>query len=167
MYHIRQATPDDAPQLVELINALAAYEHLLHESNPDVEQLAKHLAPDAQPRCEALVAVVNTGSQERIVGMALYFFNYSTFLTQWGMFLEDLFVLPEFRGEGIGLALFKQLARIAHHNECQRLDWNVLDWNELAIAFYRQLGAKPLSDWTTMRLEKEAILELGSNIESS
>lgn len=165
MFQIRQATPNDAPHLVRLINALAEYEHLLHESHPDVDALAKHLASDAQPKCEALLAVVKSedGSSEEVVAMALYFFNYSTFLTRWGIFLEDLFVLPDSRGQGIGFALLKRLAQIAVKNGCRRLDWNVLNWNELAIDFYRQIGAKPMADWTTMRLSEDALAQLGSH----
>lgn len=160
-FKIRQATPEDAQSIVFLINALAEYEHLLHESHPDVEELAKHLAPDATPRCEALVAELTESG--KIVGMALYFYNYSTFLTRWGIFLEDLFVLPDYRGKGIGLGLFKHLARVAVEKGCKRLDWNVLDWNKLAIDFYNQLGAEPLSDWTTMRLTGDALLQLGAH----
>jgi GNAT superfamily N-acetyltransferase len=164
-FQIRQAVPNDAPHLVSLINALAEYEHLLHASHPDVDALAKHLAPDAQPGCEALLAVVKSedGTSEVIVGMALYFFNYSTFLTKWGIFLEDLFVLPDYRGHGIGFALLKRLAQLAVKKGCRRLDWNVLDWNELAIDFYRQIGAKPLAEWTTMRLSEDALEQLGSH----
>ena len=162
MHYIRKATPDDAPDLVNLINALAEYEKLLHESHPDVDALAKHLAANAHPKCEALVAVVtpDDGSGDKIVGMALYFFNYSTFLTRWGVFLEDLFVLPEYRGKSIGFSLLKELAKVAVSHDCRRLDWNVLDWNELAIDFYKQIGAKPMSEWTTMRLEDEALHRL-------
>ena len=164
-FHIRQATPNDAPHLVSLINALAEYEHLLDESHPDVDALAKHLAPDAQPGCKALVAVVQSadGIEEKVVGMALYFFNYSTFLTSWGIFLEDLFVLPDYREQGIGIALLKRLAQIAVKNGCRRLDWNVLNWNELAIEFYHQIGAKPMADWTTMRLSEDAMAQLASH----
>ncbi len=159
-FHVRSATPDDAEDLVVLINALAAYEHLLHESHPDAVNLAKHLSPDAHPRCEALVAIDDTSG--KLVGMALYFFNYSTFLTKWGIFLVDLFVLPEYRGQGMGYALLKRLAQVAVKNNCRRLDWNVLDWNQLAIDFYRQIGAKPLADWTTMRLSEDALMQMGS-----
>ena len=160
-FHIRQATPEDAPHLVKLINALADYEHLSHESNPDVESLAKHLGPNAHPKCEALVAV--DASSQDVVGMALYFFNYSTFLTRWGIFLEDLFVMPNERGRGIGFALLKRLAQVAVDHDCERLDWNVLDWNQLAIKFYEQIGAKTLSEWKTMRLSGDALRHLASD----
>ena len=163
-YRIRAATPDDAPVLVKLINELAAYERLSHESRPDANALAKHLASETNPRCEALVAVARlpANGDEEIVGMALYFYNYSTFLTRWGIFLEDLFVTPAYRGKGIGFALLKHLARIAVERGCERLDWNVLDWNELAIDFYKKLDALPQSDWTTMRLTGEALTRLGN-----
>lgn len=154
-FSIRVATPSDAPDLVRLINSLAEYERLAHESHPDEATLARQLSEDASPRIEALVAI-DQGS-DRCVGFALYFHNYSTFLTNFGLFLEDLFVEPDFRGQGIGLALFRALAAIARDRGCQRLDWNVLDWNEPAIGFYQKLGAKSLSDWITMRLEREAI----------
>ena len=146
--------------MVELIRELADYENLLHEAHPNTEQLQKHLSVESNPRCEALVAVDHdTG---HIVGMALYFHNYSTFLTQWGLFLEDLFVKPAYRGQGIGFALLKRLAEIALDRGCMRLDWNVLDWNELAISFYKKIGAKQLSDWRTMRLTGDALVQLGS-----
>ena len=159
-FSIRQATPDDAPSLVELILQLAEYEHLLHEAHPDVASLQKHLASEMNPRCEALVAIDDETNQ--IVGMALYFFSYSTFLTQWGVFLEDLFVKPAYRGTGIGFALLKQLAGIALDRGCKRLDWNVLEWNELAISFYNRIGATMMTDWRTMRLTGDALTRLGS-----
>ena len=162
-FSIRQATPEDAKSLVVLINELATYEQLSHESQPDVEALQKHLAPDAQPRCEALVAVA--ADSGAIVGMALYFYNYSTFLTRWGIFLEDLFVKPAYRGQGIGFGLLQALAQRAVEKGCKRLDWNVLDWNDLALDFYHQLGAEPMSDWTTMRLTGNALQRLGSSKE--
>ncbi|MEM8484472.1 MAG: GNAT family N-acetyltransferase [Bacteroidota bacterium] len=155
---IREATPADAGRLSFLINALADYEHLSHESNPDAAALARHLSPDAQPRCHALVAE----QDGEVIGMALYFFNYSTFLTRWNIFLEDLFVLPDFRGTGTGFALLKALARVAVAHNCERLDWNVLDWNQLAIDFYEKLGAKPMADWTTMRLAGDALQQMGA-----
>ena len=160
-YHIREATPEDAPHLVRLINALAEYEHLSHVSNPKVEEIAKHLAPQAQPRCAALLAIDD--SSDEAIGMALYFFNYSTFLTRWGIFLEDLFVDPQHRGKGVGFELLKRLAQVAVDYGCERLDWNVLDWNQLAIDFYKKIGAEPLAEWTTMRLSGDALRQLGSH----
>ena len=158
---IRQATPDDASAMVQLILALAAYEKLSHEATPEVDALRKHLSPESNPRCEALVA--EDSSSGDIVGMALYYFSYSTFLTRWGLYLEDLFVQPAFRGQGVGFALLKRLAQLAISNDCYRLEWVVLDWNELAINFYEQIGAESMKDWNTMRLSGEALIQLGSS----
>ena len=158
---IRPARPADAADIVHLINQLAAYEKLSHESRPDEATLAAQLAPDAAPRIEALVA--EDSEAGRCVGFALFFHNYSTFLTNFGLFLEDLFVEPAYRGRGIGLSLFRELAAIAEERGCQRLDWNVLDWNEPAIAFYRKLGASSMSDWVTMRLGRTHIEALAAS----
>jgi diamine N-acetyltransferase len=156
---IRHATPDDAPTLVQLILELAEYEKLRHEAEPDAEALRRQLAPDAQPRCEALLAEAEGGEA---VGFALFFHNYSTFLTNFGLYLEDLYVRPDHRGQGLGFGLLQRVAQIAEERGCQRLDWAVLDWNEPAIAFYEQLGAEPLDDWTTMRLNRTAIESVAS-----
>lgn len=155
---IRAATPADAEDLVRLINGLADYERLRHESKPDVHVLRAQLAEHADPRIEALMAEVDGCA----VGFALYYPSYSTFLTNFGIHLEDLFVEPSFRGRGIGKALLMSLVDLAARKGCQRLEWNVLDWNEPAIAFYEKLGAKPLDDWTTMRLDADAIMSLSS-----
>jgi len=160
-YSIRAARPDDAPDLVRLINGLADYERLSHQSHPDESVLAAQLREDASPRIEALVA--EEEGTEKCIGFALFFHNYSTFLTNFGLFLEDLFVEPEYRGRGVGFALFKRLASIARDRGCQRFEWNVLDWNEPAIAFYEKLGASTLTEWETMRLEREAILGLADD----
>jgi len=147
-HSIRPAVPDDAPDLVRLINGLATYERLAHESRPDEVVLREQLAADAQPRIEAVVAEVDGGA----VGFALFYPTYSTFLTNFGLYLEDLFVEPEWRGHGIGRDLFGHVVELARSRNCQRLEWSVLNWNEPAIQFYRQHGAVELSDWTTMRL---------------
>lgn len=160
MFTIRNATPDDAEALASLIRELAEYEKLTHEAQPDVRALREHLAEGDGPRCEALLAEARTSG--RAVGFALFFPNYSTFLTRWGIYLEDLYVQPEARGQGIGFALLREVARIAHARGCERLDWSVLDWNALAIGFYEKLGARPMSDWTTMRLSGEALRRLAA-----
>jgi GNAT superfamily N-acetyltransferase len=157
-FSIRPATPEDAPDIVRLINALAEYEKLLHESHPDAGLLAQQLDPHSRPSIEALVA--HDDATGRCIGFALFFHNYSTFLTNFGIFLEDLFVEPDFRGQGVGFALFRRLAGIAQERGCKRLDWNVLDWNEQAISFYNRIGATALSDWQTMRLNEKAIAGL-------
>lgn len=150
--------PDDAERLVDLIIGLAEYERLGHEAEPDAAALRRHLAPDASPRCEAFIAEDADG---RALGMALYFYNYSTFLTAWGLYLEDLFVLPDYRGHGVGIGLFRAVARRAVEQGCRRLDWNVLDWNAPAIDFYHRLGARHMKEWNTMRLTGDALAELG------
>ncbi|MFQ5571588.1 MAG: GNAT family N-acetyltransferase, partial [Rhodothermales bacterium] len=155
---IRPADPGDAETLSDLIVELAEYEKLAFEAAPDPEDLRRHLSPKANPRCEALLAEhVATG---QTIGFALFFQNYSTFLTRWGMYLEDLYVKPAFRGRGAGIALFKRVAEIAIERRCERLDWSVLDWNTLAIDFYRKLGARTLDDWTRVRLSGKALHQL-------
>jgi diamine N-acetyltransferase len=140
--------------LVDLIVELATYEKLRDQANPDPGALRRHLAPDAQPRVEAVLAENRGGTP---IGFALFFRNYSTFLTNFGMYLEDLYVRPVHRGRGVGGALLRRVAQIAQERGCQRLDWAVLDWNAPAIAFYESLGAEPLDDWTTLRLSEDAI----------
>jgi diamine N-acetyltransferase len=151
---IRKATPDDAETLQDLILELAAYEQLLDEAEPSVDLLREHLSEEALTGCEALIAETDSGTA---VGFALFFHNNSTFLTNAGLYLEDLFVKPTYRGEGIGVALFRRLAEIAQERGCRRMDWAVLDWNTEAIEFYDDLGAEPLDDWTVMRLDEDAI----------
>ncbi len=151
-YSIRKATPADAETLSRLIRALADYERLTHEALPDPRALASHLDPDACPRVEALVAELADGN---VVGFALFFPNYSTFLTRFGLYLEDLFVEPAYRGKGIGFSLFHEVTRIAYERGCERLEWQVLRWNTPAIAFYEKLGARKMDDWMTMRLTRK------------
>ena len=146
---------------MRLILDLADYERLRHEAVPDAEALRAHLDPAAQPRCEAFLAENEEGSA---IGFALFFHNYSTFLTKFGVYLEDLFVVPAYRGCGIGFALFQRVAEVAVERGCGRLEWAVLDWNTPAITFYERLGAEPLDDWTTMRLTGDALQELGRGV---
>lgn len=158
-FSLRMAEPDDAGIICDLIHGLADYEKLLHEAHPDPEALRQHLAEDAHPRCETVLADDEITGE--VVGFALFFPNYSTFLTRWGIFLEDLYVKPAFRGRGIGLALLRRVAQIAVARGAERLDWSVLDWNTPAIDFYHQLGAKAMDDWTGMRLTGAALQRLG------
>ena len=156
---IREAGPEDAGAIAELILELADYERLAHEAAPSAVALRRHMAPAANPRCEAVLAVHD--ASEEVIGFALYFQNYSTFLTRWGLYLEDVYVKPDFRGRGAGFGLLKRVAQIAVERGCERLDFSVLNWNELAIDFYRKLGAKDLSTWAGMRLTGEALQDLG------
>ena len=111
-----------------------------------------------RPAAEVIIAE----DQGKPLGFALFFHNYSTFLAQRGIYLEDLFVKPEARGKGVGFALLSALARIAIERECGRLEWAVLDWNQLAIDFYKRIGAKPLDDWTVFRMTGSALEKLAS-----
>ena len=152
---IRPATPADVPTIARLIGALAEYERLSHEVILDERDLSAHLF-GPRPYCECLVAE-DAGTP---VGFALFFHNYSTFLARPGVYLEDLFVLPAYRGRGYGKGLFLAVARLAAARGCVRFEWAVLDWNEPAIGFYKALGAVPMGDWTVMRLTGDALKRL-------
>ena len=156
MLVIRPAVAADAPLLLSLIRGLADYEKLSHEVVATEEQLAAELGA-AQPVVQALVAE----RAGRALGFALYFFSFSTFLARQGLYLEDLYVLPEARGGGIGRALRVELARRAAERGCGRMEWSVLDWNVDAQRFYRSLGARPMDDWTVWRLDRAGIESLG------
>jgi GNAT superfamily N-acetyltransferase len=152
---IRSAQPQDVPTLFDLINALADYEKLSHCVTGSAEALRNHLFGD-RSCIEAIVAEYDG----RAVGFALFFTNYSTFLTKPGLYLEDLFVLPDYRSQGIGKALLVRLAQLALDRDYGRLEWSVLDWNEPAIGFYQRLGATVLPDWRICRVTGEAIGQL-------
>lgn len=154
---IRAAQVEDVPTIFELIQALAAYEKLSHAVTGNVSALREHLFGD-RPCVEAVLAELSGES----VGFALFFTNYSTFLTKPGIYLEDLFVLPDYRGKGIGKALLAHLADLALERDCGRLEWSVLDWNEPAIGFYQRMGATVLPDWRICRVTEEAMSQLAS-----
>ena len=156
---IRSALPGDTPAIFDLIRRLAEYERLLDACVLTPERLREHLF-GPRPFAEALVAE----EPEGVVGFSLFFHNYSTFVGRPGLYLEDLFVLPEHRGRGHGKALLREVARLAVERGCGRLEWSVLDWNEPSIGFYRSLGAVPLEDWTVFRLTGEALAELGGRV---
>jgi GNAT superfamily N-acetyltransferase len=154
---IRPATRSDLPLIVQFIRDLAEYERLADEVRFDEAVLGDRLF-GARPYAEVLIGEVDGGSQ----GFALFFHNFSTFEGKPGVYLEDLFVRPEARGTGLGKALLSALAQIAVERDCARLEWWVLDWNEPAIGFYKKLGAKPMDEWTTFRVEGEALMQLAS-----
>ena len=154
---LRRAVRADVPEILRLIKALAEYEKLSHEVVATEAALAQTLF-GARPTAEVLLA--EEGG--RAVGFALFFQNYSTFLARPGIYLEDLFVEPALRGRGIGKALLQAVARLAVERGCGRFEWAVLDWNAPAIGFYESLGARPMNDWTVMRLSGEALRRLGS-----
>ena len=156
---IRQARPDDLPLIAALIRELADYEHLAHEVRFDEQVLARNLFGD-RPFAEVLIGEVGGQAQ----GFALFFHNFSTFEGKPGIYLEDLFVRPAARGSGLGKALLRHLAKLAVARDCARLEWWVLDWNEPAIGFYRALGAKPMDDWTVMRIDGAALHDLAKQV---
>jgi GNAT superfamily N-acetyltransferase len=155
---IQPATLADVPLILSFIKALAEYERL-SDHVMATETTVRETLFGSRPSAEAVIARVD----ETPVGFAVWFHNYSTFLSRRGLYLEDLFVLPEWRGRGVGGALLKHLARIAVSRDCGRMEWAVLDWNEPAIRFYRGLGAEPMSDWTVFRLTGDALTRLGAS----
>jgi GNAT superfamily N-acetyltransferase len=155
---IRPATPADVPVIAELIRALADYERLSHEVVLDETSLREHLFGE-RPYAEVLLAE----QEGAVVGFALFFHNYSTFLARPGIYLEDLFVRPEHRGAGHGKALLAHLASLAVERGCGRLEWSVLDWNEPSIAFYKSLGAAAMDEWTVYRLTGDGLTTLASS----
>jgi GNAT superfamily N-acetyltransferase len=152
---IRPASPTDLPLIAQFIRDLAEYEKLAHEVRFDEVVLGDRLF-GARPYAEVLIGEIDGIAQ----GFALFFHNFSTFEGKPGIYLEDLFVRPEARSSGLGKALLKALAALAVERDCARLEWWVLDWNEPAIQFYKKLGAKPMDEWTTFRVDGDALLEL-------
>jgi len=146
MLRLRAADESDVPVIFELIGELADYERLRTQMVGSPDALRRHLF--GEPRyAHALMAAWN----DTVAGFALYFFNYSTFLCQPGLYLEDLYVRPEFRGRGIGLSVLRSLEQRARDLGCGRFEWAVLDWNQSAIDFYREFGARPHEGWTLYR----------------
>ena len=154
----REATVADMPLIAALIRGLAEYEGLSHAVRMDEAVLERHLF-GARPMAEVLIGEIDREPR----GFALFFHNFSTFEGHPGIWLEDLFVVPAARRSGLGRKLLGEVARIAAERGCARLEWSVLDWNMMAINFYRSLGARPLTDWTTMRLDADSLAQLGVN----
>jgi len=149
---IESARPRDVPQLLTLIRALAEFEKLSHLVVGTEDQLHEELF-GARPVIESVLA----REGEQALGFALFFHNFSTFLTRRGLYLEDLFVVPEARGRGIGKALIRHGARLAVQRGCGRYEWSVLDWNTPAIEFYKSIGADLLPDWRICRMTGDAL----------
>ena len=154
-FRIEPATVQDVPLILRFITGLAEYEKLAHEMRATEDQLRATLFGD---RRDAEVVIARAGGEP--VGFALFFHTYSTFLGQRGLYLEDLFVVPEWRGRGAGRALLAHLARVAIERDCGRLEWTVLDWNEPAIRFYKSLGAQSMHGWTINRVAGDALSRL-------
>ena len=152
---IRPGEKPDVPVIAELIRGLARFERLEDQVTMTEEKLTRSLFGD-RPYAETLIAE----DDGKPVGFALFFHNFSTFLGRPGLYLEDLFVLPEGRGKGVGRKLLERLAQVAVERDCGRLEWAVLDWNKDAIRFYERLGARPNEDWTTYRLTGEPLRAL-------
>lgn len=156
-FQLRPATPEDLDALVRLIAALAEYERLTHVLEVTPEKLRPHLF-GARSVAEALVAELEGGA---LVGFALFFTSFSTFLARPGLYLEDLYVEPAQRSLGIGRALLQALGRLAVERGCGRFEWSVLDWNESAIGFYEAMGASVLPDWRICRVTGDALKRFG------
>jgi GNAT superfamily N-acetyltransferase len=156
---IQAATEADAPLMLSLIKALAEYERLAHEVVA-TETMVRESFFGASPHASAVIARIDGDA----VGIMIWFPTYSTFLSRPGIYLEDLFVLPAWRGKGIGTALLRHLARIAVDRGCGRIEWSVLDWNETAIRFYRSIGARPMDEWTVYRMTGDAIKQLAREL---
>ncbi|HQR67527.1 MAG TPA: GNAT family N-acetyltransferase [Thermoanaerobaculia bacterium] len=155
-FTLRDAAPADVPAIVGLIRDLAAYERAPNECRVEEALLREHLFGERR-FVEAIVAE----REGAVAGFALFFHNYSTWLTRPGLYLEDLYVKEALRGLGIGKALLRRLAEIAVSRGCGRMEWSVLTWNEPAIGFYRSLGAVPMDEWRVYRLSGEALRALG------
>ena len=153
---IVQATKKDIPLIREFILELAEYERAKPGEAPVTEKDLAETLFGKRPAAEVLIAYV--GSEP--AGFALFFHNYSTWLGKRGIYLEDLFVRPAARKHGVGFALLRALARVALERDCGRIDWSVLTWNELAISFYKQIGAKSMDDWTSFRLTGDALAQM-------
>jgi len=154
-FQIRQATERDVPVILSFIRQLAEYERLSHEAVMTEDILRESLF-GSRPAAEVLLGY----SGDRPVAFAVFFHNFSTFLGRSGLYLEDLFVIPEMRGKGFGRSLLVELAKIARERKCGRFEWAVLDWNEPAIKFYKAIGAVPMDEWTIFRVTGEALNRL-------
>ena len=152
---IRESSSSDVPLILNFIKGLAAYEKLSHEVVASEEGLTETLF-GKNPKAEVILGYY----QNDPVAFALFFHNYSTFLGKPGIYLEDLFVLPEMRGKGFGKIMLAYLANLAKERDCGRLEWSVLDWNEPALKFYKSIGARKMDEGTTQRLDSDALIKL-------
>ncbi|HKJ47040.1 MAG TPA: GNAT family N-acetyltransferase [Balneolales bacterium] len=156
-FEIREGTLSEIPTILTFIKELAEYEKMSDDVVANEKLLKEHLFGEKKS-AEVVIAYY----QNKPVGFALYFYNFSTFLGRPGLYLEDLYVRKQMRGNGFGKALLKHLAKIATQKKCGRMEWAVLNWNEPSIQFYKSLGANPMNDWTVYRVTGNALKELGS-----
>lgn len=156
--NIRPAVVEDSALIHQFVTALAVYEKAEHEMIASVSDIESSIFGDG-----STVSGLICELDGEAIGFAVYFFNYSTWLGRNGLFLEDLFVMPNQRGIGAGKQLLQQLAKIAVANNCGRFEWNVLDWNEPALKFYQSLGAKPQDEWIGYRLDGQALIDFAAS----
>jgi GNAT superfamily N-acetyltransferase len=157
-FRLEPATERDLGLILRFIRELGAYEQLAHEVTATEEELRTSLF-GLQPAAEVVIAYAG----DEPAGFAVYFQTFSTFLGRRGLYLEDLFVVPTWRGVGLGRRLLAYVARVAVERDCGRLEWSVLNWNELALGVYRRIGARPMSEWTVQRLTGAALRDLASS----
>lgn len=153
-FKLRETTEKDVGLILSLIKEIAVYENMLDEVTATEDSLRKSIFIDN--RAEVVIGEVDGEA----IGYALYFFNYSTFLGKGGLYLEDIYIKPQFRAGGIGKEIFKFLAKVAKENGCKRMEWTCLNWNKSSIRFYESLGAIPMDEWTVHRLKEEEIDKL-------
>lgn len=154
---LKKAVPEDIPLILSLIKEIADYEKLSHEVTATEETLQNSLFGKGA-NTEVIIAYYNNNP----AGYAVFFHNFSTFIGKNGLYLEDIYIKPELRGEGIGSKIFKYLINLAVERDCGRMEWAVLNWNTPAINFYKKLGAAPMEEWTVYRLTEEKLHELAS-----
>ncbi len=155
--NIRKATAEDAALILRFITELAIYEEAEEQVVATEDEIRRSLFGE-NSTADAVICMLD----QQPVGYAVYFFNYSTWLGKYGLYLEDLYVSPEYRGLGAGMALLKHLAKIAIARGCGRFEWSVLDWNEPAIQFYESIGAKPQNEWVPYRLAGKALKDFAA-----
>jgi len=155
---IRYARKDDAPRILQLIKDLAEYEKAPLEAKATLEQIEQSIFSDNP------VAYCHVAEDDGlVVGISIWFLNYSTWVGKPGIYLEDLYVDPAYRGKGYGLAFLKELGKICVERDYERLQWWVLDWNQPSIDFYKSLGAVPMDEWTVYRVSGDALKKLGTS----
>ena len=155
---LRKAVEKDIPLILNFIKALAEYEHMSDKVLASEETIRKTLFGET-PYAEVILAEL----EKKAVGFALFFHNYSTFVSKPGLYLEDIFVYPDYRGKGIGKLMMKYLAKLAIEKDCGRFEWSCLTWNQPSLEFYKSLGAKTMDDWVTLRVDGKNLLKLAES----